>query len=383
MTPSLRASFVFFVFASCVFALAYVRADRSSGTWTGAVEARSNYYWERSTRVVAPVVHAEIDTPGGVRIQGEYLLDLITSASVGAGLISDVRFTERRHDGSLGFGYEWDLGEAKLLTTLGGRLSVEPDYTSYSGNFAAQLSLNDRATVLSFSTNIMHDDVGRVLRGSDRSMGGRNLSNRGKVGTLDHFFFSVGWTQLITPRLLFELGYDLGYLNGFQANPYRMVPVGGVSMAERHPDERVRHTVYGRLAYFFPSSRTAVHLLYRAYVDSWDIAALTPELRVFQEIGDFATLRMRYRLYTQSKASFQRNPADYVLGETLYTADPKMTAFHSHLLGGQVMLRLDFLDGSPLEFASKSTIDISFDYLWNTNRFGNGVIAQMGLRVPF
>ena len=369
--------------SAVVLGAALVNADRSSGTWTGAVEARGNYYWERSTRVFAPSLNVTLDAPNGVRVTGSYLLDMITSASVAAGLVSDVRFTERRHDGSLGLGYEFDLGDPKLLTTLSGRYSHEPDYDSYSGNFGAQLSLNDRSTVIGLNFNYMHDEVGRILRGASRAMGGRDLSNRGKVGTLNHYFLGLSWTQLVTPVLYFELGYDLTYQNGFQANTYRTVAVSGVPFAENHPRERLRNALYGKLAYYFRPTRTAIHALYRTYIDSWDIVALTPEVRIFQEVTDLATLRFRYRYYTQTNAYFQNDPSEYHLGDTYVTADPKMTRFHSHLVGGQVMLKMDFLQDTALAFAADSSIDFSFDYIWNTNRFGDGVIAQAGLRVPF
>lgn len=57
------------------------RADRASGTWTGSVETRGNYYWERSTRVVAPTVAVNLDSPDGVQLHADYLVDVITSAS--------------------------------------------------------------------------------------------------------------------------------------------------------------------------------------------------------------------------------------------------------------------------------------------------------------
>jgi hypothetical protein len=73
----------------------------------------------------------------------------------------------------------------------------------------------------------------------------------------------------------------------------------------------------------------------------------------------------------------------YAADEVFVTADPKMSAFRSHLAGAQLTLGLDFLDGSGLGFASGGAIDFGIDYLWQSSRFGNGVIAQMGLRVPF
>lgn len=363
---------------------ALAHADKTTGTWTGVIEARGNYYWETSTRVVAPSLRADLEAPNGLRLSAEYLIDTITSASVGSGLVSDVRFTEIRHDLALGAGYEFDLGSSQLLINARGRTSTEPDYNSYQGSLSSSLSFNDRASVLSLNASFLHDDVGKILRGAARvGPDGRNLSDRGQVGVLSVFALSAGYTQILTPTLFVDVGYDVGFLNGFQANPYRSVSVAGVMRAENHPDSRTRHSAYGRLAWYIRPTHTAIHLMYRAYLDSWDIAALTPEVRLYQELASNATLRLRYRHYSQTRAYFQHDPANYVADDLYVTADPKMTTFHSNLVGGELLLNLDFLEDSALHFARAASIDLSFDYIWNTNRYGNGVIAQVGLRVPF
>ncbi len=144
------------------------------------------------------------------------------------------------------------------------------------------------------------------------------------------------------------------------------------------------HAIYARLAWYLPATRTSLQALYRAYIDSWDVAALTPEARIYQEITDLAQLRLRYRFYSQTRAYFyQPDNSNYAADDAFVTADPKMSTFHSHLVGLQLTLGLDFLDGSSLGFARGGAIDFGFDYLWQTSRFGNAVIAQMGLRVPF
>lgn len=359
-------------------------ADLASGTWTGEVEARGNYYWERSTRVIAPAIGVSLESPDGVRLHADYLVDSITSASQAAGTLIDRRFTEVRHDVGLGVGREFDFDAVQLDLGVRTNVSSEPDYLSTSLGTDAVLSLNQRATLLRLSLTYVHDDVGKLLRGADRvGPGGRDLSDRGQVGELDAVVTSLGISQILTPELVGDLGYDLGYLEGFLANPYRQVPVMGNPVDETHPGTRWRHTLYGRLAYHVRPTGTSLHALYRAYVDSWDIAALSPEARVYQEIGPFTTLRLRYRFYTQTRAFFYRPPEQYTTGDTYVSADPKMSEFHSSLVGLQLQLRADFLEGSSLDGLRGARLDMSFDYIWNTNRYGNGVISQIGLRVPF
>jgi hypothetical protein len=356
-----------------------VRADRASGTWTGAVEARGNYYWEQSTRVVAPAIHAELESPEGVRLNGHYLVDSITSASQAAGTQEDVAFTEIRHDFSLGGGYEFDLGEAQLRLDGNMDFSFEPDYRSVGAGINAALSLDQRATTLRARVFYIHDDVSEKVRG-----GPSGISDRGQVGELNGIATTLVWDQVLAPNLTAQVGYDLVYLTGFLQNAYRRIAVQGTPRDENHPGTRWRHAVSGRLAWFYRPTRTAFHAMYRAYVDSWDVSALTPEARVYQELGAFAQLRLRYRYYTQTAAYFyEANSANYTLTEQYVSADPKMSRFHSHLAGIQLLLKMEFLEGTSLHFFREASLDLNFDYIWRTNRFGNGVIAEAGFRVPF
>lgn len=359
-------------------------ADGSSGTWTGDVELRGNYYWERSTRVLAPEVRVQVESPEGTRVGAGYLVDTITSASQAAGARTDHRFTEIRHDVSLLAGHEIDLGWGQLDLSLDGNYSYEPDYTSAGGGLTSRLSLNQRSTVLRLGAGYTHDVVGKVLRGANRVAAGRDLSNRGTQGTLDAVVVNFGIEQVLSPRLTFEAGYDVGLLYGYQHNPYRMVGIeGGAPVSENHPDRRYRHNGHARLALYIPETRTAVHAIYRAYVDNWDIAALTPEARVYQELGDLLMLRLRYRFYTQTAAFFAPPPDGYTGDPEYITSDPKMDRFHSHLLGAMLLLHLEFLEDSPLDFAWQATLEMTFEYMWNTSDYGDGVIAQVAAHIPF
>ena len=361
------------------------RADESSGTWTGDLGARGNYYLERSTRVVAPAISASLESPDGLQIGGNYLVDAITSASLAAGARSDVRFTEIRHDVRMNMGKEFQVSDSDLRVTGNGHVSSEPDYTSLGVGLTTALSLNDRATVTTLRTQYLHDSIERVLRGvsSSTSTSETMLQTNSHVGTLDGLILGLSLSQAINPSFVAEAGYDFAYLKGFLANPYRQVMVQGVLRDEAHPNDRIRHNAYGKLAYYIRASRTAIHAIYRAYVDSWDIGALTPELRIYQELSRFTQLRFRYRHYTQTPAFFYSNPEDYTTEDLYVSADPKMSRFHNHLLGFQFRIELEVLNNTLFEFAREAVIDANIARIWNTNQFGNGIIAQLGYRQPF
>lgn len=382
-----RRSGVLLVLACVVLsAVPPANADKASGTWTGSLSLRGNYYWERSTRVLAPSAAVNLESPGGVRIGGEYLLDSITSASQAAGVLEDVRFTEIRHQGSVNAGYEFDLGSAHLDISGNFRISREPDYLSIGGGLAAALSLAERTTVLSFAANFSHDEVRQQFQlgtGTRPNTGG-GMSSDGFRENFDALALSVSWQQVLSPIAYFQVSYQYGYMNGFLANAYRRVLVNDALRPENHPKIRHRHTLTGRLALHSRRSRTSFHFIYRAYYDNWRVGALTPEVRIYQRIARGAFLRARWRHYRQTASYFYDDM--YALNTpegAVVTADPKMSRFHSNLVGGQLLLQMRFLDDTPLEIFEDARLDISFDYLWNTNRFGNGVIAEVGLTVPF
>lgn len=378
-----RASATLAALAATLLALPAARADEASGTWTGSVELRGNYYWETSTRVVAPEVRARIESPEGVRIDADYLVDAITSASIAAGVQEDIRFTEVRNQGVLGVSRELDLGEAQLRLGTSGRISHEPDYLATAITAYSALSLAQRTTVLSLALTYVHDEVGAVVRGGEARVDdtGRDLSDRGRQGQLEAFTAVLTWNQVLSPIATLVTSYQLVHDWGYLQNPYRRARVGGGLQQELHPGARTRHTLSGRLAWFIPQTSTAIHLGYRAYIDDWDVAAINPEVRLYQMIGRSIVLRLRYRYYDQLE-SFFYSP-EYTGAESYFSADQKMTNFDSHMVGAQLRVGLDFLSQTPLSFLDRAWLDVSFNYWFQTSGFGDGVLAQAGIRAPF
>jgi hypothetical protein len=379
--PSVRLVALSIVGLALVASIA--RADETTGTWTGAVELRGNYYWDTSTRVVAPEVRVRLDSPEGVRVDAEYLLDAITSASIAAGVQEDIRFTEVRNQGQLGVSRELDLGDMQLRLGATGRLSHEPDYFATAITSYGALSLNQRTTTLRASLTYVHDDVGMVLQGGERRVDetGRDLSDRGRQGQLEAFTAVATWDQVLSPVATLVTSYQLVHNWGYLQNPYRRARLEGGLAPEHHPSERTRHTLYGRFAYFIPQTSTAIHLAYRAYLDDWGIGAITPEVRIYQMIGRSALVRLRWRYYDQVESDFYA--PEYTGGELFVTADQKMSRFSSHMIGAQLRLGLDFLSQTPLSFLERASLDLNFNYWLQTSGFGNVILAQVGIRAPF
>ena len=359
-------------------------ADEVTGTWTGDAQVRGNYYWDRSTRVLAPELIAQLQAPQGSRVRVDYLVDSITSASIAAGALEDTRFTEVRHQVDLKGGHEFVARENPVDLFGGFRFSREPDYFSFATLFQPTIWLADRATMFRGRVSYRHDEIGQNLRGGSQqrpgNMGGSSADQFRE--TLDAISIAAAWEQVLAPTLLFEVGYDFTYQWGFLANPYRSV-LGG-QRPEEHPDQRFRHLLMSRLAWYIPRSRTSLQVLYRSYVDNWKLSAVNPEFRIYQEMSPFFQTRLRYRYYKQTSSFFYKStPNDYTFDDPYVSNDPKMSAFHVNELGIQFLVLGSFLEGRAHRSVAGAQFDISFNYRWNTNSFGNQVIAQTGLRIPF
>lgn len=368
---------------SCFAFVSPLHAEEPSG-YSGAVGVRGNYYWERSTRVIAPTAHAALATPSGVRVDGTYLVDAITSASLATGVQSDVLFTEVRNDVSAGVGYEIDFGKAQLDLSLQGRFSKEPDYLSRGLGLTGAWNLNERTTTVRLNGYFLHDEVSKIDRmapadNPDELMAAKPV----RVGTLDALSLGLALDQVLSPTTMVTVGYDAALLEGFQANPYRMVKFAdGGGGAENHPESRVRNAYYVWLAQYVTAMRSALRVGYRIYRDSWSILAHAPEVRFHQELGPYVEVRLRYRYYTQTPSYFYREGGN-LRSDVYVTADPKMTRFHDQTVGTKLRIALDFLAFTPLDFAHRAVLDFGVEYIFNTNRFGNGLIGQGGFTWPF
>lgn len=336
----------------------------------GAIGLRSGYYKERSTRVIQPMIDARLETDAGGTITGHVLVDSITSASPAAG--TAVEFTEQRYEG--GVGYAHRLGRLQIGGTL--RSSTEDDYTSHNIGVTASLELLDKNLNLAVAFARGFDTITNgVAAGPSVPMIEEHLATG---------MTSVSVTQLLGPRVLASVTFELMDLHGYQGNVYRRVFGGPTPAPERVPDLRLRTAVAGWLRGYLPATDSTWVLGYRYYADDWGVRAHTAEGRWIQTLTDGLELRARYRFYAQRAADFWRDT--YTLDEiddptTFITRDQKLDAMVVHTAGGQVTLALGTL-GVEGRYATWR-VDVIVERLWQDNLFGNAWVGQVGLTVPF
>jgi len=275
------------------------------------------------TQVVSPVVDAQADVHAGTTVSLGYLADVVSSASVDiVSQASGRTIHDTRHQVSASVSQ--DLG---AVTAHGGySYSRENDYESHTLGGSLQLDLLDKNTTFAAGYTLSLDTVGR--RNDD--VFSRDLT----VSSV-----TASWTQVISTQTITQVTYELGYASGFQASPYRFVPVRMAVdaapdywVAETDPETRWRH------ALVFAANRAvgtgAVQGDYRLYRDTWGITSHTLGARYFVRLSPELELRLRERFYVQNGASFYQ--ASYASPATYMTFDRELSPLWSETIGGKL-----------------------------------------------
>ena len=372
-----------------------------------AITLRGNYWRDRNTRVVQPAIDIAKQLPTGTQLSAHYLLDAITSASVAAGVLRDQPFTELRNEA--GFSLGQVIGPAVVTGSYS--YSSESDYWSHFASLGVLLSLFQNNTQLSASVGYSNDRVALRM--------GPTLYN--PIGGLQTVRAIATWTQTLTPHLLLAASYEIGVLgfgnndNGFQANVYRTVNLGGAPARENVPLQRIRQAAALAVAWHVSvPSRIMPYLVfrpaYRFYWDDWGLLSHTPELRLFVPTGAFEW-RLTGRYYTQNHATFWATadgvtPA-YVGGNSgglpcsscflaasrtgkFYTSDPKLGDMTSTFLEiallahMRVIHKWKWLPGH--DWLGAGIIQLSYGHYINSGDahvvFGDSEVAGLTLEWP-
>jgi Protein of unknown function (DUF3570) len=338
----------------------------------GEIRARGVYYKERSTRVVQPMIDARVALDDDTELTAHTLVDVITSASAGAGA-AGAAFTERRYE--LGAGVSHRVGD--YTCGVSGRFSYEPDYLSLFGGARCQVALAQQNTVLGLALALGDDDLSNA--GAQDEMAQIDRLD----GKLRSILVSTSATQVLSPVLVVGLTYDLIYVEGFLESPYRRVPVAGSGtgslVPEAVPASRLRHALHGSVRGFVPVTGSTWIAGYRFYIDDWDIRAHTPELRLVQKVLPALDVHARYRFHRQSAAYFYE--PTYTGTEPFLTSDVKLSDLTTHTFGLELESALEHVGVAGL--LGDARLELVLEYVVQRNRIGNALVFQTALAMPF
>ena len=355
----------------------------------GSLAVRTVYYKETATRVEQPMLDGIFDVGTRGTLTAHVLIDAITSASAGSGAANATPFTEHRYEGAVGYMHQLDR-----RLHLGGdfKYSTESDYRSIYFGGRGELDLAQKNFILTGGAGISIDRVSAAAA-QGPSMptidctpnDSSTASNACPLHVLNGY---IAASQIVSRHALVAISYDIARLDGYQANPYRLVVTNTGFAPETHPDERLRQDIAVSARLYVPQTQTTFIPAYRYYYDNWEIHAHTPEIRIVQQAGDYIDAAIRYRYYHQSASFFyaprytstdpsMNNPA---FGGYM-TDDPKMSEFTGHELEAKLgVLGQAFELGGDWANARFEGI---LEYIIQGNRFGNAAIAQFAVTLPF
>jgi hypothetical protein len=279
------------------------------GPTVSASSAVSAYSDTDSVHVITPTIAGGVkDDVAGWSVDGRYLVDAVSAASVDIVSTASGHWTEVRNVGS---------GEAAMKTGsvgigVAGGFSHEPDYLSIGGGGTLSIELLDKNVTPFIGGSYGHDDVGRT--GLPKAYW--HTMQKGTV--------QVGATFVVDKSTIAAVAVDGIFERGYLAKPYRYIPLfapgvaatvqPGASVAEVNalrldlrpadalPDARDRYALGGRIAHRFESS--TVRADERLYHDSWGMWASTTDARFLLDVGERFLVWPHGRFHAQRGIDF-------------------------------------------------------------------------------
>ena len=201
--------------------------------------------------------------------------------------------------------------------------AAEDDYTSGGGGLQTSWDFFERNTTLFAGVNASANQI-------------RSAVERGFSRSLFDMGYSAGVSQVLGMGDVLSLRYDGGFLDGYQASPYRAVrfgdwstmvhpATGGITFLntigpetgapEQLPATRLRHAAVVQWVHSLGRG-LAIAPQYRISDDDWGVFAQTASLELRAVLGERWQGRVAYRFYDQSAADFWRDK--YVMPQSAY-----------------------------------------------------------------
>jgi hypothetical protein len=241
-----------------------------------------------------------------VSVQANYLLDMVSSASVDVET-SASPYTDERTQMSLNA----DFLLGKSTYSVGYVKSDESDYVANTLFMGVSHDMFGDLTTLSFNYKVGNNDVFRNVKIDDVKVNDPTFKEE-----MESKSYSVGLSQIITRNLILNGQFEVVTDEGFLRSPYRSVrffidPFNQGRQDEIYPNTRSSNAGSIRAKYFLPY-RAAIDTMYRFYTDTWGVVGHTAELGYVHPLDNLIwggnwIFEGRVRYYTQTKADFYQD----------------------------------------------------------------------------
>ena len=317
-------------------------------------DANLSLHWNHE-RVLIPAVAAPVGSQEAV--------DAITTAS-------------RPISGDAYRDFEKVRNELEGQVTRGGASlgyyhSIESDYLGHQLSASYNRDLRDDQLNLSLGTSFGWDDIEPLA--DQRGNAAADRKNTVHVNAVA--------TRILSPVSVVRVGVEVNHVSGLQHNPYRMVYAGGTSVAERHPDSRLRRDAFVKYHQYL-SNRSSLKFDYRLYDDDWGVLSHEVAGGLSQYITRGLWAQYEYRWYTQSSADFWRPEYVTTQGVDGYlTGDYRMSPLSSHLFGFELNADLGVLapDSPKLR---RFALSLNYERYFNNDNYSADIL-ETGLEFRF
>jgi hypothetical protein len=258
--------------------------------------------------VTTPSVTGSVAKPtAGWSVNGSYLVDVVSAASVDIVSTASRRWEEVRQAGTLEAAYK----PSTFGVSANGAVSFEPDYASWAAGLIATQDLLEKNLTLLAGYDHERDVAGRT--GTPFSV----FSH-----TIETDALKAGLTLLLDRATTGSALVDVALVSGDTSSPYRYIPLfapgtsvpAGASIdtvnrlrlseraIEQVPLSRDRYALTLRLAHRFRTS--TILLEERLYDDTWDLLAQTTDARWLVDLGRRVEIGPHARVHDQTGVDF-------------------------------------------------------------------------------
>ncbi|WP_444887446.1 DUF3570 domain-containing protein [Microbulbifer sp. JMSA008] len=258
-----------------------------------------------------------------VSFSANYYVDMISGASIDVEATAS-EYSEQRDQYSLGADYLVD----KTTISVGYTNSSENDYEAETVAFGISQGFFGDLSTIDLRVSYGSDDVYRN--------GDENFADEA-----EHRRYALSWNQILSQKLIAEVGVETVSDEGFLNNPYRSVryldPASGTGFSyqsELYPRTRNSDAVSIRAKYRLPY-RASLKGEYRRYADSWGITADNVEFRYTHPLKerDEWIFEGKIRYYQQTSADFYSDLFPYLNATNFRARDKEMSNFTTLAFG--------------------------------------------------
>jgi Protein of unknown function (DUF3570) len=278
-------------------------------------------------------------------VTANYYVDMVSSASIDV-VTTASPYTEERTQVSLGA----DVLNGRTQYTVAFSNSDESDYTANTAAFDVSQDLFGDLTTLSFGYSRGWDEV-------------RKRDDAEFSEPVDRSTWRIGLSQILTPKLMVGMNWELVSDEGFLNNPYRSVRyldpdsvLGYAYQPEVYPNTRVSNALAVSARYFLPY-RAALAGHYRWFTDTWGIDASTVTLGYTHPWGERWIFELTYRWYTQGAADFYSDLFPNANAQNFLARDKELSTFTSNMVGLGATYELPL----AMPFIKRSSVSFFFD----------------------